>query len=79
MAFFILLVREREDAGCVTYRFGPNEATLGRLRLNKATGAVDELDQVPTTDAQDLFVRAAAKVRQHWRKQEYPNESVWAS
>ncbi len=79
MAFYVLLVQEREDDCCVTYRFGADEASLGRLRLDKASGAVDELDPAPSADAHALFARAAVKVRQHWRKNEYPRKTAWAS
>ncbi len=79
MAFYVLLLKEDEDDKAVVYKFGPHEAVFGRLRLDKATGVVDELDPVIAPNSKALFVRATVKARQHWREHRFPERSSWAS
>lgn len=79
MAFYVLLLKEHEDDQYVVYKFGPHEEALGRLRLDKATGVVDEIDPVTTINPQAFFNRAAVKVRQHWRTGNFPDRSSWSS
>jgi len=76
---YILLLKELEDETRVTYRFGPDEQHLGRLQLTKADGEVSELEAVPGETGDDLFTRAAVKLRQHWRAGSFPEKSSWAS
>lgn len=42
-----LLLKESEDDDSVTYRFGPGEERMGRLRFDKATREIDVLEPVP--------------------------------
>lgn len=79
MAFYVLLLKESEDNNDVVYRFGAHEEKLGRLRLDKTSGLVDELDPAPTDNCRAFFTRAAVKVRQHWRERVFPEKSCWAS
>lgn len=79
MAFYILLLKEREDTTSVVYRFGPHEELLGRLQLDKISGMVTEIEAVPTGNSEVFFPRAAVKIRQHWREGGFPEKSCWAS
>jgi hypothetical protein len=79
MALYVLLVKESEDDQSVVYLFGPNEDQLGRLRINKNNGAVEELTPVPTDNAKKFFMPAAVKIRQHWRNNLFPDKTSHAS
>lgn len=79
MAFYILLLKESEDDNKVVYRFGPNEEELGRLQLDKLTGEVKEIEPAPTDNSSALFPRAATKIYQHWKEENFPHQSCWAS
>ena len=79
MAFYVRLLKESEDDQNVIYHFGTHEKKLGRLRLDKTSGIVDELEPAPTDNCKAFFTRAAVKVRQHWRERVFPEKSGWAS
>lgn len=79
MAFYVLLLKEEETSEWVQYRYGPNEAVMGRIRLDKMTGEASEVEPLPVGNAQALFVRATMKLRQHWRNGSFPAETCWAS
>ncbi|MBD2690306.1 hypothetical protein [Anabaena catenula] len=79
MAFYVLILKDKEDETGVTYRFGPNEEHLGSLWLDKSSGEVKELQETPAQNSQALFQRAAVKVRQHWKKGSFPEKTCWAS
>ncbi|OUL29565.1 hypothetical protein [Nostoc sp. 106C] len=79
MAFYVLILKDKEDDTGVTYCFGPNEDHLGSLWLDKSSGEVKELQETPTQNSQALFQRAAVKVRQYWKKGLFPEKTCWAS
>jgi hypothetical protein len=47
MARYVLILKEAEDESFVSYKFGPNEAQMGLLQLNKETGEVKEIIPAP--------------------------------
>lgn len=79
MAIYVLLLKESEDDTTVIYRFGPHQQKLGCLALTKSDGSVTQLQPAPTQHPQAYFMRAATKVRQHWRQGSFPETSCWAS
>lgn len=79
MAFYVLLVKESETDHEVVYRFGPEECRMGRIRLQKEGGEVDELAPVPDPQSRAIFNRAAYKLAQHWEQGIYPERTSWAS
>jgi hypothetical protein len=79
MAFYVLLLKEIEDATSVVYSFGPHEEMLGRLWLDKTSGEVKEIEPTPTQNPEAFFPRAAVKLRQYWREGSFPEKGCWAS
>lgn len=79
MAFYVLLLKEKEDNIGVVYRFGPDENDLGLLWLDKSNGVVKELKQTSVNNSEAFFQRAAVKVRQHWKAGNFPEKTCWAS
>jgi hypothetical protein len=79
MAFYVLILKEKEDEKSVIYRFGPHEDHLGSLWLDKSSGEVEQLQEIPVNNSQAFYQRAAIKVRQHWKKGSFPEKTCWAS
>jgi hypothetical protein len=79
MAFYVLILKKQEDESGVTYLFGPQEDSFGTLWLDKSNGEVKELKETPTQNSQAFFQRASVKVRQCWKKGEFPEKTCWAS
>ncbi len=79
MAVSLLLIKDRDDAQSVRYRFGPDEQHLGLLQLDKQTGDVHELTGAPHPHPQEIFFPSAVKVREHWRSGNYPDRTAWTA
>jgi hypothetical protein len=71
----IVLIKDLEDDLRVRYRFGPDEARLGLLQLDKETGDVHEMKPAPCGQPQEAFFPAALKVREHWRGGAFPDRT----
>lgn len=79
MATYVL-IRKVTDAGReAVYDFGPDEHTLGRLRVMKDSGEVELLRPAPVENPGFYFVRARVKVLQHWGRGEFPDITCFAS
>ncbi|MDA7028618.1 hypothetical protein PJ311_18975 [Bacillus sp. CLL-7-23] len=61
---YVLLLKEYEDSQSVIYRFGPNEKVMGKIKLNKLTRKVSELEIIPDpyTPFKFYFDRAAQRL-----------------
>ncbi len=79
MAYYVLIRKEAEDDDRVVYQFGPNENQLGRLSFDKRSGVAEEIEAVPVEQKHQFFVRAAAKIHQHWLKGSLPERTSWSS
>ncbi|QMS87944.1 hypothetical protein HUN01_10210 [Nostoc edaphicum CCNP1411] len=79
MAFYVLILKEKEDEIGVTYRFGAHEDRLGSLWIDKLSGEIKELQETPEQNSQAFFQRAAVKVWQNWKKGAFPEKTSWAS
>jgi len=75
---YVVLRKSHEDERYVTYFFGPNEGNLGQIRFDKLNGETDELQPVDIDKPEAFFLRAMAKLRQHWRGGEFPERSYWS-
>ncbi len=64
MATYILLLKEYEDDETVVYKFGPNENTIGKMKLNKITRKFSKLEEIPDKDLPSTFYfdRAAQRL-----------------
>ncbi|MEH2081466.1 MAG: hypothetical protein V7K89_16140 [Nostoc sp.] len=79
MAFYVLILKEKEDETGVTYRFGADEDRLGSLWIDKLSGEIKELQETPVQNSQAFFQRAAVKVWQNWKKGAFLEKTSWAS
>ena len=80
MAIYIEIQKVREDEGTADYTFSLEGRGTGLVRLRKSTGEVELLEPLPGDSAErGFFERAAHKLRSHWRKEEFPERTCWAS
>ncbi|EGO63781.1 hypothetical protein [Acetonema longum] len=62
MAAIVLMIKEHEDGDAVVYKFGPDEQHQGRIRLNKKTNMLSELEPVPCPSPKFHFDMAAQRL-----------------
>lgn len=79
MAFYILILKIHESTNKVIYAFGPNEQQMGKLEINKKNGYFKILKPVEIQNSQAFFKRAAMKLSQHWKNNEFPQRTTWES
>lgn len=79
MAIYVGIKKLSSDDEFVEYSFGPNEEEVGRLRVNKSSGKIDILDEVPGDESRKYSTRAARKITLHYRKDEFPDVTCFAS
>jgi hypothetical protein len=79
MAFYVMLIKVNEDDQGVTYNFGTDPEHLGKIRLDKHDGKIQELDAVNSENYQHILTRAMVKLRQHWKAGTFPDHTCWAS
>lgn len=61
------------------YSFGPTEENMGRLRINKVSGEITILEEVPGDHTQFNSIRAIRKLTLHFREKEFPDITCFAS
>jgi hypothetical protein len=79
MAVYILIRKASESDREAVYVFGPDELTLGSLRVRKDSGAVELISPAPVSNPEFYFVRAGWKVLQHYERGEFPDKTCFAS
>lgn len=79
MAIYVGIRKIEEDAEYVTYEFGPNEERVGSIRLTKEDGQMEVISEVPDDDKRAYSPCAKRKLLLHWRKQEFPEKTCFAS
>ena len=76
---YILIRRLALSVDAAEYCFGEDESRLGRLRLNTASGESTQLEVCPDDKTGGIFERAARKLYLHWKANETPESTCWAS
>ncbi len=61
MSVCVLLYKKTETEDYVEYGYGPNDEFLGRLRLNKANGEYEVLEDVPGIYTNEFYLFRALK------------------
>ena len=81
MAVHIGITKIQEDDTSVVYAFTRSEppSPQGRLRIDKATGQVTLIEQLPGDTDGRAYSRAAHKIKTAWRVGTYPDKTCWAS
>lgn len=81
MATYVLLVKEEETEEFVVYKFGPDENSLGRIKLNKLNEECEEIEKVPSSTTNFYYLRAASKLIRILRENDgiFPDRTSYAS
>jgi hypothetical protein len=58
-----------------TIKVGKNR---GLIRLHKGSGEIELLQPMPEDANEQIFVRAACKIKQHWEAGEIPESTMYA-
>ncbi|MCP1187253.1 hypothetical protein [Paenibacillus sp. 1781tsa1] len=81
MATYVLLVREEETENFVVYKFGPDENSLGKIKLSKSDGECEEIEKVPGSTTNFYYLRAASRLIRILRENDgvFPDRTSYAS
>lgn len=79
MAFYIGLRRQESNETFAEYSFGPDDEQAGLLRIDKDSGEIEVLREVPGDESKKYSIRAARKMTLHFRDNEYPEVTCFAS
>jgi hypothetical protein len=81
LATYVLLVKEEETKDFVVYKFGPDENSLGKIKLNKSDEGCEELEKVPGSTTNFYYLRAASKLIRILRENDgaFPDRTSYAS
>lgn len=78
MAIYILIRKIKEDSQIVEYAFGQREDALGVMQIQKDSGRIFILKEVPER-SEFVSQRAGRKIHLHWKDGKFPEETCWAS
>lgn len=79
MAFYIDLEKIEENDETAKYKFYTSAENVGIIEIIKSNGDVVEIEPAPNDRGKLLFQRSAWALMKHWRKNEYPKGTYWAS
>ena len=79
MAIYVGIRKLSANDDFAEYSFGPTEEEVGRLRINKSSGKIEILEEVEGDDFKKYSMRAARKLMLHFRENEFPDITCFAS
>ncbi|WP_206996711.1 hypothetical protein [Trinickia mobilis] len=79
MAFHIIIEMIDEKDTVANYRFKSDGGLTGVFQINKASGEVRILEEMPGDKAGHIFNRAAVKIMREWKQGKLPSVTEWAS
>lgn len=78
MAFYIAIYKTSEDQRVARYRFSSGVRS-GNFEIEKASGSIELLDEMPDDASGRHFERAAVKIIRAWKTGQLPDFAEWAS
>ena len=79
MAIYVGLRLQEQSDKFAKYSFGPDDEQNGRLRIDKRSGEIEILREVPGDETKRYSLRAARKMTLHFRKNEFPEVTCFAA
>lgn len=79
MAFHIVIEMIDEGDDVANYRFKSDGGRVGLFQINKSSGEVKLIEQMPGDEGGHIFNRAAVKVMREWKRGKLPSVAEWAS
>lgn len=79
MAIHILIKKKIETSEQVIYEFDVTSKGVGVFSINKATGAIDLIQELDGDEKGMLFARAAHKIKRSFKAGIFPEREEWVS
>lgn len=79
MAFYLLIEKTSENDLVVSYRFTGDGGRTGSFQIDKESGEVSLVEQMPGDEQGHAFNRAAVKIMREWKQGNLPAFAEWAS
>lgn len=79
MAFYIELEKVEQTEKYVRYKYYTSATNIGILELDFEKENIVEVSPAPDDKNGLLFQRASMRIFKHWKNDEYPSKTCWAS
>jgi len=80
LAIYLEIRKAAEDDQQAIYIFSREDGAQGELLIRKRTGEIELKAAMPgDSEEKGLWLRAAHKIRSHWRAGEFPEVMTWAA
>jgi len=79
MAYYVRITKTEDGERSAKYQFTSDGTNVGRLVIDKETGAIEILESIPGDVSGALAARASAKLRKAWKAGKFPDLTEWAS
>ncbi|MHA6916155.1 hypothetical protein ACQUJO_23930 [Ralstonia pseudosolanacearum] len=79
MAFHITMEKIAENTLTADYRFKVSDGRSGVFQIDKESGEIALLEEMPGDEGRHLFTRAAVKIMRSWKQGNLPSVAEWAS
>ncbi|QGQ22348.1 hypothetical protein F1728_06530 [Gimesia benthica] len=79
MAIYVTIYKISESDSFAIYEYGPNEDCVGQIQINKGTGEIEILSNVPSDDKMTSALCAKRKLYLHWKNKEFPDKTFYAA
>ena len=77
MAILIEIKKINENDNEAFYTFSPRENEIGKLRIDKTTGEIQEIEPLKGDKTKFYYVRAGSKVHKNHVRGEYPSKMFY--
>jgi hypothetical protein len=79
MGLLIDISKIEENLKEAVYGFSTPEGNSGKVSIHKDDGECFIIEEPSWDKESTLAIRALIKIKQHWRKGEFPDITCWAS
>lgn len=79
MAIYVAIWKISETDKHAVYEYGPSEDRAGQLQVEKDTGEISIIADVPGDERGVYAPCAQRKLLKHWRDGQLPDRTCWAS
>lgn len=79
MAIYVTIYKISETDSFAVYEYGPNEDRVGQIQINKETGDIEILSNVPGDVKMTYSLCAKRKLFLHWQNKEFPDKTCFAA
>lgn len=79
MAVYLDIEKSSEEKLVVEYTYSTTDKKTGRFTINRETGITELIELAPDEVNENLYLRAAHKIKKAWGAGELPEKATWAS